>query len=50
VVMHETLRKGDGGVIAVSREGEIVMDFNTEGMARAAVDSNGRREVHLGPK
>jgi beta-aspartyl-peptidase (threonine type) len=49
-VMHETLRKGDGGVIAVSHDGAIVMDFNTPGMARAAADSTGRREVALGAK
>lgn len=35
-----------GGIIAVSRDGSIVMQFNTEGMARAAADSTGRREVH----
>jgi beta-aspartyl-peptidase (threonine type) len=49
-VMHETLREGDGGLIAVGRDGTIVMDFNTPGMARAAADSSGRREVKLGPK
>jgi isoaspartyl peptidase/L-asparaginase-like protein (Ntn-hydrolase superfamily) len=30
---------GDGGVIAVSQHGEIVMGFNTPGMKRAAVSS-----------
>jgi beta-aspartyl-peptidase (threonine type) len=36
---------GNGGIIAIGAHGEIVMDFNTEGMFRAARDSNGRREV-----
>lgn len=36
-----------GGIIAISHTGEIVMRFNTEGMARAAADSTGRREVHV---
>jgi L-asparaginase / beta-aspartyl-peptidase len=36
---------GSGGIIACGARGEIVMDFNTEGMFRAARDSTGRREV-----
>ena len=36
---------GNGGVIAIGAQGEIVMDFNTEGMFRAARNSAGRREV-----
>jgi L-asparaginase / beta-aspartyl-peptidase len=36
---------GNGGIIAIGARGEIVMDFNTEGMFRAARDSEGRREV-----
>jgi L-asparaginase / beta-aspartyl-peptidase len=36
---------GNGGIIAIGAGGEIVMDFNTEGMFRAARDSTGRREV-----
>jgi isoaspartyl peptidase/L-asparaginase-like protein (Ntn-hydrolase superfamily) len=30
---------GDGGVIAVSRAGEIAMAFNSDGMKRASVSS-----------
>lgn len=37
-----------GGIIAISHDGKIVMRFNTEGMARAAADSNGRHEIHVG--
>jgi len=36
---------GNGGIIAIGAHGEIVMDFNTEGMFRAARDSAGRRDV-----
>ena len=36
-----------GGIIAVSHEGDIVMEFNTTGMSRAAADSSGRHEVHI---
>jgi beta-aspartyl-peptidase (threonine type) len=38
---------GNGGIIAIGARGEIVMDFNTEGMFRAAQDSAGRREVSI---
>jgi beta-aspartyl-peptidase (threonine type) len=38
---------GDGGIIAIGAEGQIVMDFNTDGMFRAARDSAGRREVGI---
>ena len=31
---------GDGGVIAVTKSGEIVMTYNSEGMKRAAVSSS----------
>lgn len=36
-----------GGIIAVSGDGTIVMQFNTKAMARAAADSTGRHEVHV---
>jgi L-asparaginase / beta-aspartyl-peptidase len=38
---------GNGGIIAIGARGEIVIDFNTEGMFRAARDSAGRREVAI---
>jgi beta-aspartyl-peptidase (threonine type) len=38
---------GNGGIIAIGAQGEIVMDFNTEGMFRGARDSAGRREVAI---
>ena len=33
-VVHEVLRPGDGGVIAVGHDGTVAMVFNTEGMYR----------------
>jgi beta-aspartyl-peptidase (threonine type) len=47
-VLRHSLRPGDGGVIAVSRDGQIVMDFTTGAMACAAADSTGRFEVRWG--
>jgi L-asparaginase / beta-aspartyl-peptidase len=49
-VLHTTLQPNTGGLIAVSKDGRIVLDFNTVGMARAAADSTGRFEVQLGGK
>ena len=47
-VIHETLKPGYGGIIALDQAGNIVMEFNTPGMSRAAADSRGRFEVHVG--
>jgi len=44
-ILNRTLRPGDGGIIAVDRNGNIVMQYNTDGMARAAADSTGKFEV-----
>jgi beta-aspartyl-peptidase (threonine type) len=38
---------GNGGVIALSPAGELVMDFNSEGMFRGARTSMGRNEVAI---
>jgi beta-aspartyl-peptidase (threonine type) len=48
-MLHSILRGlgGDGGLIAVDRDGQIVMDFSTEGMFRGARDSRGRREIAI---
>jgi isoaspartyl peptidase/L-asparaginase-like protein (Ntn-hydrolase superfamily) len=46
--LNNRLDKNDGGLIAVDRDGNIAMGFNTSGMARAAADSNGRYEVLWG--
>jgi len=47
-VLHKTLQPDDGGLIALSSDGTIVMDYSTAGMARASTDSSGRREVKIG--
>ncbi|MGK4455855.1 isoaspartyl peptidase/L-asparaginase, partial [Klebsiella pneumoniae] len=36
---------GEGGIIAIDRNGRIVLEFNSEGMFRGARDSRGRREI-----
>ena len=36
------------GVIAIGAQGEIVMDFNTAGMFRAARNASGHREIGIG--
>ncbi|VXB59102.1 isoaspartyl dipeptidase with L-asparaginase activity [Flavobacterium sp. 9AF] len=45
---HEVIQKkltqlgGTGGIIALDQKGNIVMEFNTPGMYRAAIDTNGK--------
>lgn len=46
-VVFRRLNVDDGGVIVVSRTGEIAMVFSTEGMYRGAADSRGRFEVAI---
>jgi beta-aspartyl-peptidase (threonine type) len=38
---------GNGGVIAIDPQGEVVLDFNSEGMFRGVRTSKGRREVAI---
>lgn len=38
---------GDGGVVVVDREGNIAMEFNTEGMFRGARSSRGLRKISI---
>jgi len=38
---------GEGGIIAIDRTGQIVLEFNSEGMFRGARDSRGRREIGI---
>ena len=42
-----SLRPGDGGLIAVSAEGEIALVFSTPAMPRASANSRGRFEVAI---
>jgi L-asparaginase / beta-aspartyl-peptidase len=47
-VVRTVLPDDCGGIIAVDREGNIVMEFNTPGMSRGSANSAGRNEVRLG--
>ncbi|GBL03059.1 isoaspartyl peptidase/L-asparaginase family protein [Glaciecola sp. KUL10] len=38
---------GDGGVVAIDSKGNISMPFNTEGMYRASIDTNGKLTVAI---
>ncbi|HNU15994.1 MAG TPA: isoaspartyl peptidase/L-asparaginase, partial [Chitinophagaceae bacterium] len=38
---------GDGGLIAVDREGNIAMPFCTEGMYRGFIKSNGEKVIKI---
>jgi beta-aspartyl-peptidase (threonine type) len=38
---------GNGGVIAIDARGDVVLDFNSEGMFRGLRTSHGRREVAI---
>jgi len=48
-VVQKRLKKigGDGGLIAIDRSGNIVLEFNTEGMYRGQRNSNGLNEVAI---
>jgi L-asparaginase / beta-aspartyl-peptidase len=48
-VIHGRLKEigGDGGVIVVDSSGTLSLEFNTEGMFRAARDSRGRRDIAI---
>jgi beta-aspartyl-peptidase (threonine type) len=39
--------KGTGGVIALDKNGNIAMEFNTSGMFRGFVKSSGEKEVAI---
>ncbi len=50
-ILTQTLdasKNGLGGIIAVTHDGKITMQFNTAAMARASADSTGRIEIALG--
>lgn len=48
-VLNGKMKKlgGNGGVIAIDTRGEIVLEFNSEGMFRGARTSQGRNEVAI---
>jgi beta-aspartyl-peptidase (threonine type) len=49
LMIHEKLKRtgGEGGVIALDRDGNFAMDFNSAGMHRGVRDSTGRREIAM---
>ncbi|MFL2639610.1 MAG: isoaspartyl peptidase/L-asparaginase family protein [Flavobacteriaceae bacterium] len=48
-VIHNKVAKlgGDGGVIAIDKNGNVAMEMNTSGMYRAHMDSRGRITVEI---
>ncbi|MEK9756582.1 MAG: isoaspartyl peptidase/L-asparaginase, partial [Bacteroidota bacterium] len=38
---------GDGGIIALDKMGNIAMEFNTAGMYRASVDTDGNLTIKI---
>jgi beta-aspartyl-peptidase (threonine type) len=38
---------GDGGLIAIDKNGNIAMPFNTEGMYRGSITKDGKIEIHI---
>lgn len=48
-VVHGTLVKagGDGGIVAVDKDGNVALTFNTPGMYRASIDSSGAKFVGI---
>ena len=46
-ILSSQTKRVRGGIIAISHDGQIVMRFNTDAMARGAADSNGRFEVQV---
>lgn len=47
ICVKDVLQPGQGGIIAVDREGTISMQSNTEAMPRALADSTGRLETAI---
>ena len=48
-VIHKRLLNigGDGGLIAVNQDGDLILSFNTEGMYRGRKDNSGLNEVAI---
>jgi beta-aspartyl-peptidase (threonine type) len=46
--LGKTLQPGDGGMIAVDREGRVAMRASTAAMPRGVADSTGRFKIAMG--
>jgi len=46
-VIFKKLNKDDGGLIAVDKDGNISLVYNSEGMFRGMADSNGKFEIRI---
>lgn len=46
-LLQDVLNKGEAGMIAVDKYGNMLMDMNTKGMFRGKSDSEGNREVAI---
>ncbi len=46
-IIYDVLQPGDGGVIAVDKDGNYAMEFNTSGMFRGVATSDGTFEVAI---
>ena len=50
---HEVIQKkvpalgGDGGIVAIDKDGNVAMEFNTAGMYRASMNSEGELEIKI---
>lgn len=49
-VIHEVLKKNQGGLIALDQKGNVSIEYNTKGMSSAFADSSGRFEINWGKK
>ena len=49
VLVHDKLIKigGEGGLIAIDKQGNIAMPFNSEGMYRACRNNSGKMEIKI---
>src|SRR5690606_32695583 len=50
--MKQTIKEigdlgGDGGMIGLTKEGKVAMEFNTGGMYRGVIDKDGNITVHI---
>lgn len=49
IVVHDKLVKigGEGGLVAIDKEGNIELPFNSEGMYRASIDADGNKTIKI---